>query len=46
MWLLVLDGRLIGERTEEVNLAQLLKIAYKEFDSGSKTNLLTISDNL
>jgi hypothetical protein len=34
---LVLDGRLIGERTEEVNLAELLKIAHKEFDAGSNT---------
>ena len=28
---LVLDGRLIGERTEEVNLAELLKTAHREF---------------
>src|ERR1039458_1579307 len=34
---LVLDGRLIGERTEEINLAELLKIAHKEFDAGSNT---------
>jgi len=26
---LVLDGRLIGERTEEVNLAELLKVAHR-----------------
>jgi len=29
---LVLDGRLIGERTEEINLAELLKVARREFD--------------
>jgi hypothetical protein len=34
---LVLDGRLIGERTEEVNLAELLQIAHKEFESSTKT---------
>jgi hypothetical protein len=34
---LVLDGRLIGERTEEVNLAELLKVAHREFDSASDT---------
>jgi hypothetical protein len=28
---LVLDGRLIGERTEEVNLAELLQVAQREF---------------
>jgi len=34
---LVLDGRLIGEKSEEINLAELLKIAHKEFDPESKT---------
>ena len=34
---LVLDGRLIGERTEEVNLAELLNIARKEFETSTKT---------
>ena len=35
---LVLDGRLIGERTEEVNLAELLKVAHREFaDEKTKT---------
>lgn len=34
---LVLDGRLMSERAEEVNLADLLKIAHKEFDAGSET---------
>ena len=34
---LVLDGRLIGERTEEVNLAELLQIAHQEFKSSTKT---------
>ena len=34
---LVLDGRLIGERTEEVNLAELLRIAQKEFDGRTNT---------
>lgn len=34
---LVLDGQLIGERTEEVNLAELLKIARKEFREGDNT---------
>jgi len=34
---LVLDGRLIGERTEEVNLAELLQIAQQEFNSQNNT---------
>ena len=34
---LVLDGKLMGERTEEMNLADLLRIAQREFDSNSKT---------
>ena len=34
---LVLDGRLLGERSEEVDLAQLLKVAQQEFDSASET---------
>jgi hypothetical protein len=34
---LVLDGRLIGERTEEVNLSELLQIAHREFDGRSQT---------
>jgi hypothetical protein len=34
---LVLDGRLIGEHTEEINLAELLNIAHKEFDHESLT---------
>lgn len=34
---LVLDGRLIGERTEEVNLAELLRVAEREFDANTKT---------
>ena len=34
---LVLDGRLIGERTEEVNLAELLQIAHQEFESSTRT---------
>jgi len=32
---LVLDGRLIGEQSSEVNLAELLEIAKKEFNSPS-----------
>jgi hypothetical protein len=32
---LVLDGHLIGEQSMEVNLAELLDIARKEFESGS-----------
>jgi hypothetical protein len=39
---LVLDGRLIGERGEEINLAELLKIARREFND--KTN--TIDEGL
>jgi len=34
---LVLDGRLIGERTEEVNLAELLKVARREFNDRKAT---------
>jgi hypothetical protein len=34
---LVLDGRLIGERTEEVNLAELLKVARREFNEKDAT---------
>lgn len=34
---LVLDGQLIGERTEEVNLAELLKIALREFNVEEST---------
>jgi hypothetical protein len=34
---LVLDGRLIGERTEEVNLAELLKVARREFNKKDAT---------
>lgn len=34
---LALDGRLIGERTEEINLAELLKIARREFQAGADT---------
>ena len=29
---LVLDGKLLGENVEEVNLAELLQVAYDEFD--------------
>lgn len=34
---LVLDGQLLGERTEEVNLAELLQIAQREFNSQDAT---------
>jgi len=34
---LVLDGKLLGERAEELNLAELLAIAASEFDPNSKT---------
>jgi hypothetical protein len=34
---LVLDGRLIGERGEEINLAELLKIARREFNEKDQT---------
>jgi hypothetical protein len=34
---LVLDGHLMGEQQEEVNLAELLEIARREFDPKSKT---------
>lgn len=34
---LVLDGRLIGERTEDVNLSELLKVAHREFDDKTQT---------
>lgn len=39
---LVLDGRLIGEQSEEVNLAELLEIAKKEFEEGGQ--LLTVDE--
>jgi hypothetical protein len=31
---LVIDGKLIGESTEEINLAELLQIAFEEFNDG------------
>jgi hypothetical protein len=34
---LVSDGRLIGERTEEINLAELLKVARREFNEKDAT---------
>jgi hypothetical protein len=34
---LVLDGQLIGERTEEINLAQLLKVARRDFNEKDNT---------
>jgi hypothetical protein len=34
---LVLDGQLIGERTEEVNLSELLKVARREFNDKDST---------
>ena len=34
---LVLDGRLIGERTEEVDLVELLKVARREFNEKDST---------
>src|SRR5271169_6017277 len=34
---LVLDGQLIGERAEEVNFAELLDLAYQEFDAQDAT---------
>ena len=34
---LVLDGQLIGERTEEINLAELLHGARREFDAKDNT---------
>jgi len=34
---LVLDGRLLGERAEEFNLAQLLEVAEREFDQATGT---------
>jgi hypothetical protein len=34
---LVLDGRLIGERSEEINLAELLKVARREFNERDNT---------
>ena len=34
---LALDGRLIGERTEEVSLAELLEIARQEFDPATSS---------
>jgi hypothetical protein len=33
---LVLDGKLIGDATEEINLAELLRIAIQEFADGKK----------
>jgi SNF2 family DNA or RNA helicase len=39
---LVLDGHLIGEQTDEVNLAELLEIARKEFADGR--NIITIDE--
>jgi len=38
---LVLDGRLIGEQSTEVNLAELLEIAKKEFKDG---NVMTVDE--
>jgi hypothetical protein len=38
---LVLDGRLIGEQSSEVNLAELLEIAKKEFKDG---NIMTVDE--
>ena len=40
---LVLDGRLQAEHSTEVNLAELLEIARKEFDAGGK--LETVEEN-
>jgi hypothetical protein len=34
---LVLDGHLLGERSEELNLAELLETAAEEFDETTKT---------
>lgn len=34
---LVLDGHLLGENAQEVNLAELLQTAVKEFDESSRT---------
>ena len=34
---LVLDGKLMGERVEEVNFAELLKVARSEFDPAHET---------
>jgi hypothetical protein len=34
---LALDGRLIGERSEEINLAELLNIAREEFDADNQS---------
>jgi len=39
---LVLDGKLLGEQTDEVNLAELLEIARKEFADGK--NIITIDE--
>ena len=41
---LVLDGHLIGEQSEEVNLAELLEIARKEFAEGG--TLVTVDESL
>ena len=40
---LVLDGHLMGEQAAEVNLAELLDIARKEFADGAKT-LITVDE--
>ena len=39
----MLDGHLIGEQSEEVNLAELLEIARKEFAEGG--TLLTVDES-
>jgi len=39
---LVLDGKLLGEQAEEVNLAELLEIARKEFAAGK--DIVTIDE--
>ena len=41
---LVLDGHLIGEQSEEVNLAELLEIARKEFAEGG--TLITVDESV
>jgi hypothetical protein len=43
---LVLDGRLIGERPDEVNLAELLKIAQEEFANMASAASTTIDEAL
>jgi hypothetical protein len=43
---LVLDGRLIGEQSSELNLAELLDIARKEFDGGDgEAKLVTVDEH-